>query len=150
MRLAAGSEPARHPEEEAPPHARDRVGRAREVGDLVGHVVDPAVEGHLVGRIEREGEVVDPVIRREARRTELEVDAFDLHHRGDRGGLDILHPVVEGEVAFKLVGDALGKSDLPPLVNAWNEWTEGAAIEPCAYLGRSYLDAVTAVTDGYK
>ena len=43
----------------------------------------------------------------------------------------------------KLVGDALSKCDLPPLLNAWNEWTEGAAIEPCAYLGRSYLYAVT-------
>jgi hypothetical protein len=43
----------------------------------------------------------------------------------------------------RLVGDAMRKSDLPPLLNAWNEWTEGAAIEPCAYLGRSHLDAVT-------
>lgn len=49
-----------------------------------------------------------------------------------------------------LVRDALGKCDLPPLLNAWNEWSEGAAIEPCAYLGRRYLDAVTSVTDGYR
>lgn len=33
----------------------------------------------------------------------------------------------------------------PPLINAWNEWSEGAAIEPCAYLGSAYLDAITAV-----
>ena len=31
---------------------------------------------------------------------------------------------------------------LPPLINAWNEWSEGAAIEPCAYLGTRYLDAI--------
>ena len=33
---------------------------------------------------------------------------------------------------------------LPPLINAWNEWSEGAAIEPCAYLGTRYLDALRA------
>lgn len=54
--------------------------------------------------------------------------------------LETLNPLTFG----KLVGEALRKCDLPPLLNAWNEWTEGAAIEPCAYLGRSYLDAVTA------
>ncbi len=32
---------------------------------------------------------------------------------------------------------------LPPLVNAWNEWSEGAAIEPCAYFGTRYLDALS-------
>jgi len=31
---------------------------------------------------------------------------------------------------------------LPPLINAWNEWSEGAAIEPCTYLGSRYLDAI--------
>jgi hypothetical protein len=60
---------------------------------------------------------------------------------GDRfTALQPLAPAAFG----KLVGQALHKSDLPPLINAWNEWTEGAAIEPCAYLGSSYLDAVTA------
>lgn len=54
--------------------------------------------------------------------------------------LEPLEPSVFG----KLVGDALLKCDLPPLLNAWNEWTEGAAIEPCAYLGQGHLDAVTA------
>lgn len=47
-----------------------------------------------------------------------------------------------------LVREAMRKSDLPPLINAWNEWSEGAAIEPCVYLGRRYLDAVArAVAD---
>jgi hypothetical protein len=32
---------------------------------------------------------------------------------------------------------------VPPLINAWNEWSEGAAIEPCAYFGSSYLDALS-------
>jgi hypothetical protein len=36
---------------------------------------------------------------------------------------------------------AAGREGLPPLINAWNEWSEGAAIEPCAYLGSRYLDA---------
>ncbi|MEA9568015.1 glycoside hydrolase family 99-like domain-containing protein [Polynucleobacter sp. AP-Nickl1-40-C4] len=30
-------------------------------------------------------------------------------------------------------------NDYPLLCNAWNEWSEGAAIEPCAYLGDSLL-----------
>lgn len=33
-------------------------------------------------------------------------------------------------------------SPLPVLINAWNEWSEGAAIEPCAYLGDRYLRAL--------
>lgn len=53
--------------------------------------------------------------------------------------LETLDPSTFG----KLVGAALRKCDLPPLINAWNEWTEGAAVEPCAYLGRNYLDAVS-------
>jgi hypothetical protein len=31
------------------------------------------------------------------------------------------------------------QSALPVLINAWNEWSEGAAIEPCAYFGDRYL-----------
>ena len=42
----------------------------------------------------------------------------------------------------ELVRDAMLTSDLPPLLNAWNEWSEGAAIEPCVYMGNSYLEAV--------
>lgn len=34
---------------------------------------------------------------------------------------------------------------LPPLVNAWNEWSEGAAIEPCAYFESRYLDAIAEI-----
>jgi hypothetical protein len=38
--------------------------------------------------------------------------------------------------------------DIPLLCNAWNEWSEGAAIEPCHYLGDTMLKAYvnTAVT----
>ena len=29
--------------------------------------------------------------------------------------------------------------EIPLLCNAWNEWSEGAAIEPCHYLGDTLL-----------
>jgi len=35
--------------------------------------------------------------------------------------------------------------ELPLLVNAWNEWSEGAAIEPCYYLGDKYLKIYTGL-----
>jgi hypothetical protein len=38
-------------------------------------------------------------------------------------------------------------TSLPPLINAWNEWSEGAAIEPCAYFGSRYLDAMNLQDD---
>lgn len=52
-----------------------------------------------------------------------------------------LEPLAPGDVE-QLLRTALRRSDVPPLVNAWNEWSEGAAIEPCEHLGRRYLDAV--------
>lgn len=52
--------------------------------------------------------------------------------------LEPLQPADFGQ----LVREAAARSDLPALINAWNEWSEGAAIEPCAYLGRRYLDAI--------
>jgi hypothetical protein len=42
-----------------------------------------------------------------------------------------------------LARDAAASSSLPALINAWNEWSEGAAIESCAYLGSAYLEALT-------
>ena len=49
-------------------------------------------------------------------------------------------------VAFaERVRQAAARSDAPPaLINAWNEWSEGAAIEPCAYFGSRYLEALAA------
>ncbi len=42
--------------------------------------------------------------------------------------------------------------DIPLLCNAWNEWSEGAAIEPCHYLGdallRTYLNSKAASKHG--
>jgi hypothetical protein len=34
------------------------------------------------------------------------------------------------------------QSDLPVIINAWNEWSEGAAIEPCTYQGSRYLEVI--------
>lgn len=33
---------------------------------------------------------------------------------------------------------------IPVLLNAWNEWSEGAAVEPCAYFGDRYLSAISS------
>jgi hypothetical protein len=63
---------------------------------------------------------------------------------GDR--FTALQPLKPPEFGNLLL-EALQTSDLPPLINAWNEWSEGAAIEPCTYLGTSYMDEVSrAVT----
>jgi Glycosyltransferase WbsX len=45
--------------------------------------------------------------------------------------------------SFKELVRRASSTDAPPaLINAWNEWSEGAAIEPCAYLGTRYLDEI--------
>lgn len=36
-------------------------------------------------------------------------------------------------------------TQFPPLINAWNEWSEGAAIEPCKYYGSIYLDSLKII-----
>lgn len=46
-----------------------------------------------------------------------------------------------------LMAASASASPLPPLINAWNEWTELAAIEPCAYLGTRYLDVLQPAPD---
>ena len=38
-----------------------------------------------------------------------------------------------------LLGHTSNDCEIPLLCNAWNEWSEGAAIEPCSYLGDSLL-----------
>lgn len=39
------------------------------------------------------------------------------------------------------LNDSAYTDSLPLLCNAWNEWSEGAAIEPCNYLGNSLLES---------
>lgn len=41
--------------------------------------------------------------------------------------------------------DSECSKNLPLLCNAWNEWSEGAAIEPCQYLGDSLLKTYTHI-----
>lgn len=36
-------------------------------------------------------------------------------------------------------------NEFPLLINAWNEWSEGAAIEPCFYNGTKYLDIISSI-----
>lgn len=45
---------------------------------------------------------------------------------------------------FKLILNNASEQNekFPALINAWNEWSEGAAIEPCEYFGTVYLDTL--------
>ena len=43
------------------------------------------------------------------------------------------------------LGDSCCSENLPLLCNAWNEWSEGAAIEPCQYLGDSLLKSFLSI-----
>ena len=69
------------------------------------------------------------------------------------GGATIVHgstPTLYGEWLRQAVTRATSpQSALPPLVfvNAWNEWAEGAVLEPDQRWGRAYLDATRAVVD---
>jgi hypothetical protein len=54
----------------------------------------------------------------------------------------------EFEYALKITyNNQYFSKELPLLVNAWNEWSEGAAIEPCYYLGDKYLKLYTNFED---
>jgi hypothetical protein len=55
-----------------------------------------------------------------------------------------LNDIAPKQVAEQVCAAAAQTPNLPPLINAWNEWSEGAAIEPCAYLGTQYLDAIAS------
>jgi Glycosyltransferase WbsX len=57
-----------------------------------------------------------------------------------------LEPIPPERLLDQLITSAQA-SDLPILINAWNEWSEGAAIEPCAYYGTRYLDVIKKFAD---
>jgi hypothetical protein len=61
-----------------------------------------------------------------------------------RGNFTELRPLAPAAFA-NIIENSLSKSDLPVLINAWNEWSEGAAVEACAYYGTRYLDAISSV-----
>ena len=48
----------------------------------------------------------------------------------------------------RLAGRTGNSATVPLLCNAWNEWSEGAAIEPCSYLGDTLLRAYLHGPDG--
>jgi hypothetical protein len=58
---------------------------------------------------------------------------------GDR--FTALESLTPDDFAREVAGRSAG-NDVPLLINAWNEWSEGAAIEPCQYLGDRYLAAL--------
>ena len=42
------------------------------------------------------------------------------------------------------LSDSCCSETFPLLCNAWNEWSEGAAIEPCQYLGNALIESYTS------
>ncbi len=114
---------------------RDRLqksGNTHSAKDFLSYMASPERVGLLACATHARQEVISP--------------GWDNTPRyGDR--FTALQPLDPS--AFEgLIRQAMEGGDLPPLLNAWNEWAEGAAIEPCAYLGRRYLDAVTRAAFG--
>lgn len=70
---------------------------------------------------------------------------WDNRPRYRDGGFTALAPMSASQFEAQLASTTATTRDLPVLINAWNEWTETAAIEPCAYLGTRYVDTIANV-----
>ncbi len=57
------------------------------------------------------------------------------------------NPALFGEVLLKLKKKTEGRKNDFVYINAWNEWGEGAMIEPAKHFGKGYLEEIKRVQD---
>ncbi len=125
-----------------PPHRVD----ARDVQSEVGQL-DPAFEGRIYDytqvvrsdverqRAERDGPLVHPGLMTAWDNTARRGPAAHIAHRADPKHYEAwLRKTLELEAETK-------RPESLVFLNAWNEWGEGAVLEPDRHHGRAYLEA---------